>query len=131
VKFLAVMIAGLLLISSGCGIAPTTRAAAPAEEVRHPSNEMVPLKKEEPEHTVAAKRPPRKPPQRVLAFEDPRRIPAGIEYREMLRRFGPPSMKVTDAPSRTTFSYSRLKTQVQVEVQNGKVVSVLSINTGF
>ena len=95
-----------------------------------------PKKPVESEHSeaskpAAARRSPAKPSNRVPAYEDPRRIPVGLEYREMVRRFGSPSMKVTDGPSLTTFSYSKLKTQVQVEVQDGKVVSVAAIDTGF
>jgi hypothetical protein len=78
---------------------------------------------------LAGKRP--KPARRPPVLEDPRKIAAGIDYGEMVRRFGPPNMKVIDSPVRTTFSYSRPKTQVQVEVQNGRVVSVAAINTGF
>ena len=132
VKFVA-PVAALLLIFSGCG-SDSGKTPPGLEEIRHPSNEMNPPQKVEPEppdpkKRAKVKRVPAKPPERV--YEDPRRIPAGIEYSEMVRRFGPPSMKVTDTPLRTTFAYSRLKTQVQVEVQNGKVVAVASINTGF
>lgn len=130
---MAPMLAGFLLISSGCGLDRPKRPAV-AEEPRHPSNEMTPSTKVEPEPPTIPKRVAAKhaaPKPRVPVFEDPRKIPAGIQYAEMVRRFGPPSMIVVDSPARTTFSYSKLKTQVQVEVQNGKVVSVASINTGF
>ena len=132
-KHIAPMLAGYLLISCGCGLDRPKRPAA-AEEPRHPSNEMIPLKKVEPEPTeppkrAAVKHPAPKP--RVSVFEDPQKIPTGIQYGEMVRRFGPPSMKVVDGPARTTFSYTKVKTQVQVEVQNGRVVSVASIITGF
>jgi outer membrane biosynthesis protein TonB len=127
------MLAGCLVISSGCGV-DRPKPPAVAEEPRHPSNEMIPLKKVEPEATEAPKAASVKhpaPKPRVPVFEDPRKIPTGIQFAELVRRFGPPSMKVVDGPARTTFSYSKLKTQVQVEVQNGKVVSVASVNTGF
>lgn len=135
VKSIAPILAAIVLLASGCGVEPAKTNPA-AEEPRHPSNEMDPPK--EPAKTenrelkkrVEAKAAA-KPARRVPAYEDPRRIPAGIEYGEMVRRFGPPTMRVTDDPSLTTFSYSKQKTQVQVEVQNGKVVSVASINTGF
>lgn len=128
------ILAACLLAASGCGLDRPRPAAADAD-VRHPSNEMNPLPKEEPkprEHLkpVAVKRPHPKPP-RAPVYEDPQKIPAGLAYGDMVRRFGPPTMKVTDSPGRTTYSYSKLKTQVQVEVQNGKVISVASINTGF
>lgn len=132
-KYITPMLAGCLLVSAGCGVDRPKRPAV-AEEPRHPSNEMIPLKKVEPESTEPAKRASAKrpaPKPHVPVFEDPRKIPTGIQYVEMVRRFGPPSMKVVDGPARTTFSYSKLKTQVQVEVQNGKVVSVASVSTGF
>lgn len=123
------MLAGCLLIASGCG--PDHPKPADTEEPRHPSNEMIPLKRVAPEAPKPrAKRHVVKPPS-PPAYEDPQKIPAGIKYSEMVRRFGPPSMKVADSPSRATFSYYKLNIQVQVEVQNGKVVSVASINTGF
>jgi|SRR5579871_5567805 len=131
-RYSAPILAALLLAVSGCGVADKPRPAAEQGEVRHPSNEMNPLPKEEPKHkepakVAAAKRMTPKPP----AFEDPQKIPAGINYSEMVRRFGPPNMEVKEGPTRTTYSYSKLKTQVQVEVQNGKVTSVASANTGL
>jgi hypothetical protein len=141
VKQIAPMVAALLVFSSGCRRLDSIRPPSASEEVRHPSNEMNPPPKEvepprsEPRKTVAANRaparPPAKPTRRAPAYEDPRQIPAGIDYNEMVRRFGPPSMKITDSPLRTTFSYARLGTQIQVELQNGKVISVGAVNTGF
>jgi len=92
-----------------------------------PEKPPEPPHKEPPKRVAVKRHKPVRPP----VLEDPRKIPTGIEYGEMVRRFGPPNMRVTDSPIRTTFSYSRSKTQVQVEVQNGKVVSVAAINTGF
>lgn len=132
-KYLAPMVAAVLLTASGCGVDSPRKPVEQGEE-RHPSNDMNPLPKEEPvphERPKAVKRTPAKPPGHTPSFEDPRKIPAGLEYSEMVRRFGTPTMKVTDSPGRTTYSYSKLKTQVQVEVQNGKVVAVAAINTGF
>jgi len=135
VKLIAIFPAAFLLLSPGCR---WFRPSAPvSEEVRHPSNEMnVPEPEAAPARRevrklASVKRAPARQPRHAPGYEDPRHIPAGIEYSEMVRRFGPPSMKITDSPSRTTFSYSTLQTQVQVEVQSGKVVSVAAINTGF
>ena len=133
-KVLIPILAALLLAASGCGLNPPKRPSPAEEEPRHPSNEMNPLPKEETEPPARSKRvavrsAPLKPGKPL--YEDPRTIPSGIQYSDMVRRFGPPTMKVTDSPGRTTYSYSKLKTQVQVEVQNGKVVSVVSSNTGF
>ena len=129
-KYLAPL-AGILLISSGCSL---DRPKPVAEEVRHPSNEMnTPAKPVEPEYRkpkrVAVKSAAKKPVEPV--YEDPRKIPVGIEYKEMVRRFGLPTMRVTDDPSWVIYSYSKLKTQVQVDVWNGKVTSVAAINTGY
>jgi len=129
------ILAALLLLASGCGLDQPKHTAA-EEEPRHPSNEMNRLPKEEPKRhepskLVAAKRALAKPPRRAPAFEDPKQIPAGIEYGEMLRRFGPPTMGINDGPGRITYAYSKVKTQVQVEVENGKVISVGAIETGF
>ena len=131
-----VIAAAFVLAASGCGIDRPKPQEQAEIEARHPSNEMNPLQKEEPEHHerhkgAAAQRGRAKAPARAPAFEDPRTIPSGIQYSDMVRRFGPPTMKVVDSPGRITYSYSKLKTQVQVEVQNGKVVSVAAINTGF
>ncbi len=133
VKWIVPTVAAFLLGISGCGVEQPKPSAA-TEEVRHPSNEMNLLPKEEPKHE-APKRTALKHTAanatRGPVYEDPRRIPRGIEYSEMVRRFGPPTMRVTDSPLRTTYSYSMLKMQVQVEIQNGKVVSVAAVNTGF
>lgn len=133
VKWMVPAIAAFLLAGSGCGLDRPKQSAA-TEEVRHPSNEMNLLPKEEPKHEPpkrATAKHPAANTSRGPVYEDPRRIPAGIEYREMVRRFGPPTMRVTDSPLRTTYSYSMVKMQVQVEIQNGKVVSVAAVNTGF
>lgn len=57
-------------------------------------------------------------------YEDPRLIQAGMEYDEMVRRFGPPSMLVTTAPGTSTVWYSGRAGSLQVEVTNGKVTAV-------
>lgn len=127
------MLTGFLLFGSGCGADRSKRSSAVEEEVRHPSNEMNLLPKEEPKREPAKKAAGKQSTKasRGPGFEDARRIPTGIDYGEMVRRFGPPTMRVTDSPSRITYSYAKVKMQVQVEVQNGKVVSVAAVNTGF
>ncbi len=132
VKWIVPMVAALLLGIAGCGVDQPKPSAA-TEEVRHPSNEMNLLPKEEPKprKKLAAGKHTGANTPRGPVYEDPRRIPRGIEYSEMVRRFGPPTMRVTDSPLRTTYSYSMFKMQVQVEIQNGKVVSVAAVNTGF
>jgi len=133
-KLIIPILAALLLLATGCGALDPSKKTAAEEEPRHPSNQMNVLPKEEPKHReppklVAVKQPAKA--QHLPAFEDPRKIPAGIEYSEMVRRFGLPTMRINDGPGRTTYSYSKLKTQVQVEVIDGKVVSVGAIDTGL
>ena len=62
--------------------------------------------------------------QPTKAYEDPAQIRAGIEYDEMVRRFGPPSMSMTTEEGKRALSYSSQGGLVQVEVEGGKVVSV-------
>jgi hypothetical protein len=57
-------------------------------------------------------------------FEDPFGIQESMGYDEILRRFGPPSAKVTSGPGQETLYYSRKDLSVDVAVRNGKVTSV-------
>jgi hypothetical protein len=70
---------------------------------------------------AAADEIPAKPPAPV--YEDPRQIQAGMDYDEMLRRFGPPSMSVTEEPGRSTLWYSSNGQNYPVQLQGKKVVS--------
>jgi hypothetical protein len=63
--------------------------------------------------------PPPPPPD----YEDPRQIQAGIGYQELVRRFGPPSLQVTDDESSTTLTYLTKTGPVQVQFSDGKVTS--------
>jgi len=54
----------------------------------------------------------------AAAYEDPRQIDAGITYDELLRRFGPPSMSVTNQ-SGTELWYGT--GNVKVQMRDGKV----------
>ena len=68
----------------------------------------------------AATPPPAAP---APVYEDPRSIRTGMDYDEMVRRFGPPSMMVTAAPGVNTLWYSSRETSYQVEVKDGKVTA--------
>jgi hypothetical protein len=59
-----------------------------------------------------------------VTFEDPSGIQKGMEYAEMVRRFGPPSLTLTTGPGEETLSYARKNATVGVTVRNGKVASV-------
>jgi len=57
-------------------------------------------------------------------FEDPSGIQKGMEYAEMVRRFGPPSLTLTTGPGEETLSYAKKNATVGVTLRNGKVASV-------
>ena len=63
--------------------------------------------------------PPAPQPLKV-AYEAPIGIKTGMDYEEVLRRFGPPPLMLTTAPGSKTLCYG----SVDVEVREGKVVSV-------
>jgi len=63
-------------------------------------------------------------PNPKASFEDPSGIQETMGYDEILRRFGPPSAKVTAGPGQETLYYSRKDLAVAVTLQNGKVTSV-------
>jgi hypothetical protein len=58
------------------------------------------------------------------SFEDPSAIPQGLEYEELVRRFGPPSLQLTTGPADATLSYVSNQKSVGVIMHNGKVASV-------
>jgi len=58
------------------------------------------------------------------SFEDPSGIQETMAYDEIVRRFGPPSAKVTAGPGQETLYYSRKDLAVAVTLQNGKVARV-------
>lgn len=58
------------------------------------------------------------------AFEDPSGIEKGMEYADLVRRFGPPSLKLTTGPGDETLSYAKRNASVNVTVRNGKVTAV-------
>ena len=144
-KYLAPAVVALLLVAGGCtadrgkdvattesypahGPEPSPAAAdRPAEANRdlppQPQKSKVAFKKKA--AAAAAQGLP------AHAYDDPRHIPVGIVYNDMVRRFGPPSMRVTDGPDRSSLSYATRKSRVQVEVRNGKVVSVEEADTGL
>ena len=63
-------------------------------------------------------------PKAELSFEYPSGIQESMEYDEILRRFGPPSMKLTTGPGEETLSYVRKDLVVDVMARNGKITSV-------
>jgi hypothetical protein len=60
----------------------------------------------------------------AIVYEDPRHIQAGIDYEELVRRFGPPSMAVTTRPGRQMLTYAAREGAVAVEMENDRAVTV-------
>ena len=95
------------------------------------ANPIPPAPPEKPKPPEKKKAIVASPTLHAQSFDDPRRIQAGTPYREMVRRFGPPSMRVVVGPDRISYSYASRKSRVQVEVQGGKVISVEEADTGL
>ena len=57
-------------------------------------------------------------------LEDPSGIRESMEYGEILRRFGPPSLKLTTAEGEETLTYARNDLVVNAMLRNGKVATV-------
>lgn len=72
----------------------------------------------EPERAAPAILPP---PQR---YEDAAGIEKGLEYADLVGRFGPPSMEIASGDGAKTMSYVSSGGAVQVEFRDGKVTSV-------
>ncbi len=66
-------------------------------------------------------------PNSAAVYEDPERIPTGIGYEDLVRRFGPPSFEVTDGTGKTALSYESKEGSVDLELQNGKVTRVSTV----
>jgi hypothetical protein len=62
-------------------------------------------------------------PQPEMKWEDPNGIVAGVTYEELLRRFGPYSMVISDSTQKT-LTYRGKAGYFQVRVQDGKVTSI-------
>jgi hypothetical protein len=63
-------------------------------------------------------------PKADVTFEDPSGIRDGMEYGEVTKRFGPPSLKLTTGPDQETLCYTKNDTNVDVTVRSGKVAAV-------
>ncbi len=67
------------------------------------------------------------PPGTMLphkAFESPSGIEEGMDYSEVERRFGPPSLKLTAGSGDVTLCFTAKELTVDVTVRNGKVIAV-------
>ena len=63
-------------------------------------------------------------PKATAALEDPLEIREGMTSEEVLRRFGPPSLRITDGPDSSSLLYTGKNGRVRVLMQDGKVSSV-------
>ena len=66
-------------------------------------------------------------PQPAVSHEDPSGVKTGMDYEEVLRRFGPPLFMLTTAPGAKTLCYAAKEASVDADVREGKVVSVRSV----
>jgi len=95
--------------------------------------------------TTSTKSSPRKagktssPPQKSAppaeaapapSYEDAMRIQKGIGYEELLRRFGPPAMQIAAENDAQTMSYIGKSGAVQLELRDGKVISITVMKSG-
>ncbi len=64
-------------------------------------------------------------PPPVQNWEDPSGIQTGLSYGELVRRFGPPALEISGEMGRF-LTYSGKNRAFQLEVQDGKVTSVLA-----
>ena len=60
----------------------------------------------------------------AVSYEDPAGIKEGMDYTEVLRRFGPPSMKMTSADGEQTLCYTRPDHSLDVQLRDGKVAAI-------
>jgi hypothetical protein len=73
--------------------------------------------------THAAKAEPKFGPKPAFVYEDPAGINTGMEYAEVIRRFGAPSMSINNGAAQTLW-YDNRDHPIEVQVQGGKVFSV-------
>jgi hypothetical protein len=98
---------------------PATSGAAKSAPAKHAiQRKQAGKAAPQPESAAPAILPP---PQR---YEDAAGIEKGIEYQELVGRFGPPSMEIASGDGAKTMSYVSNSGAVQVEFRDGKVTSV-------
>jgi hypothetical protein len=132
--------AGQAIMETGLGAARAVTTAAPAKGVGKSMSGLAgaldkALKGEsrstvEPPATASSNPPARTLPAADTApsvpeptWEDPAGIETGISNEELVRRFGPSSMMISDATEKT-LTYRGKAGVFQVKLQNGKVSSI-------
>lgn len=66
---------------------------------------------------------PAPPPPPAVVYEDPAGIREGMEYGEVVRRFGPTTM-ITSGPGKQLLIYTTKDRTFEVQVDDGKVASI-------
>ena len=73
---------------------------------------------------VQHRQAPPEPPAPAVSYEDPAGIKEGMEYDEVIRRFGSPQLKFTSGPGDEVLSYSNKDQNFDVQMRNGKVTVI-------
>lgn len=63
-------------------------------------------------------------PKPAAKLEDPATIETGMTDEEVLRRFGPPNLRITEDSGISSLLYSGKSGKVRVQIQDGKVSAV-------
>jgi hypothetical protein len=107
--------------------ATTTQPAAAPAPARSASRPAA-TRAAAPKSTVASRRPaPAEPTAPAVTYEDPAGIKEGMEYAEVMKRFGPPAMKFTSGMGDELLSYANNTQGFDVKMRNGKVAGIQKI----
>ncbi|MGD0000857.1 MAG: hypothetical protein ABSE21_12230 [Bryobacteraceae bacterium] len=60
----------------------------------------------------------------AISYEDPAGIQEGMDYAQLLQRFGPPSMKYSSTAGEQTLCYTRPDHSLDVQLRDGKVAAI-------
>jgi hypothetical protein len=60
----------------------------------------------------------------AVSYEDPAGIQEGMDYAQILQRFGPPSMKYSSTAGEQTLCYTRPDHSLDVQLRDGKVAGI-------
>jgi hypothetical protein len=67
---------------------------------------------------------PAAPAKPAPIYEDIKKVEVGLEYDELIRRFGPPALEVENVGGGKKLTYSSKAGSTQLEVKDGKVAAV-------
>ena len=105
----------------------SAKPSSATETTSGPATFVAPLPKAPPRHAPAAaakRRAPVPQPTPPPVYEDSSSIQPGIAYDELIRRFGPPMVAITDSPATRMLLYSGKDGRIELQVEDGKVISV-------